>query len=779
MKASFTHVSFLLIGTLCTTQWLAGQTIPKYDPPKVYTPTKMATYTETCGLWRTDASFRSAIRLKNNLAISPIDAVVTLFMADGTPYALPSSHLMRSGVMVVDVNNALANAPSEIKEHLSDFGSASVSYKYDWQGVVYASMSILDTTRSLQYSYPFLFPMTSMAQSHTPIKDAAESANEIQGMFWRYSKHSTAFLSFANTSSERVPVTMETLDSSGHLEHVEKFSVEAHNTLLRAVATPFEEFIEEESSEKEGRTGLAGLHITYPGDANNLSVVGGIEDDEHGYSANLPLSMAAPIADAAPVSSQHQFASAGLMNGKQDPMMGFPADVQFTPYAYVRNTTARSVDLQTNMSFGMGASAKQLVLPAMRLAPEQARRIPLKRILQNYGVQGSVTLSFSYSGTPGDVMAATGAVDKTGNYVFEVEPAAIGQSASKSVIYWTTASGFDTMYSIWNPTKDTQSLVLKFLYGDNKTYLLPLQLQPEETQMVDVAMVAAEAKADSHGNTLPLNILEGSLVVASESANDLDPMNVVISAGTYNAKLATCGAVCQTCNGCTGFQLNPNPFSGVIGTYGQLYSQCPMYDGSMYDYTNNSSFWSGNSGIITVQSNGSSNPGLADGVGAGQTTGYTQVLANPQTNAGQVCGGFSPPPCPTASEPQSNTPAAVKGVAALVIPNQTLTIEKTSGTSSIIGSVNLTGETRPAAVNVNISAPSNPSGIVLTQGSAGQTIPTQPTSSTSANFTFPIATSNGNPTSGKLTYSVTISTTDSNTTVQPTTPITVTVTTNP
>jgi len=179
--------------------------------------------------------------------------------------------------------------------------------------------------------------------------------------------------------------------------------------------------------------------------------------------------------------------------------------------------------------------------------------------------------------------------------------------------------------------------------------------------MVDVAMVAAEAKVDSHGNTLPLNILEGSLVVASESTNDLDPVNVVISAGTYNAKLATCGAVCQTCNGCTGFQLNPNPFYGAVSSYGQLYSQCSMYTGSMYDYTNNSSFSSGNSGIFTVQSHGSSNPGLADGTGAGQTTGYTQILANPQTNAGQVCGGFSPPPCPTASQPQSNTTANVCG----------------------------------------------------------------------------------------------------------------------
>lgn len=37
---------------------LRAQTIPPFDPPKVYTPTKMNLYTSRCALWRTDGTFR-------------------------------------------------------------------------------------------------------------------------------------------------------------------------------------------------------------------------------------------------------------------------------------------------------------------------------------------------------------------------------------------------------------------------------------------------------------------------------------------------------------------------------------------------------------------------------------------------------------------------------------------------------------------------------------------------------------------------------------------------
>lgn len=44
----------------------------------------MKTYTMYSGLWRTDGSFVSTIRVKNILVVAPMDVTPVLFMADGT-----------------------------------------------------------------------------------------------------------------------------------------------------------------------------------------------------------------------------------------------------------------------------------------------------------------------------------------------------------------------------------------------------------------------------------------------------------------------------------------------------------------------------------------------------------------------------------------------------------------------------------------------------------------------------------------------------------------------
>src|SRR6266478_4697376 len=82
------------------------------------------------GLWRTDGSFVSTIRVKNVLVVAPIDVTPVLFMADGTPYMLSPVHIAVSGVATVNINDALAGAPSSISSHVSQFGNAALIYSY-------------------------------------------------------------------------------------------------------------------------------------------------------------------------------------------------------------------------------------------------------------------------------------------------------------------------------------------------------------------------------------------------------------------------------------------------------------------------------------------------------------------------------------------------------------------------------------------------------------------------------------------------------------------------
>jgi len=427
--------------------------------PTVYTPTKMNLYTSYCGLWRTDASYESTIRLSNQLAISGIDANVTLFMADGTAYALPLVHLDKSGVSTVDINAALAAAPDSVRPHLSSYGSASVSYKYDWQGVVYAFMSILDIPRSLQYSYPFMFPMNGSMQMDAKSKAMPAMTTE-EGLIWRYSRQSDAFLSFANTSNRPINTDITVLNGDGEVSQVRHFSVPAMNTVLINLGLGKEEPGLGAEDELVRRT-PAGVRVSFDADSDSLQIVGGIEDAKYGYSANLPIGPGPDPAKAGDATT-NSFASAGVMVGAQDPMMGFPEKLRFEPYAYFRNAGTRALQLSGKVFYVRGGKTQSMDLPVLELRPNQARKLDVADAIRSLGLNGAVTLAFSYQGQSGALLVSTGSVDQSGNYVFAVMPRATGQSASKSSIFWTTANGFDTRYSVWNSQDEPQDVLFTF-----------------------------------------------------------------------------------------------------------------------------------------------------------------------------------------------------------------------------------------------------------------------------------------------------------------------------
>ena len=66
----------------------------------------MEEYSAFCALWRTDLSFHSTITVSNQLANTGIDAIPTLYMADGTKWELPAIHL--AGVSETCCDNAVS-----------------------------------------------------------------------------------------------------------------------------------------------------------------------------------------------------------------------------------------------------------------------------------------------------------------------------------------------------------------------------------------------------------------------------------------------------------------------------------------------------------------------------------------------------------------------------------------------------------------------------------------------------------------------------------------------
>ncbi len=375
------------------------------------------------------------------------------------------------------------------------------------------------------------------------------------------------------------------------------------------------------------------------------------------------------------------YASVGLLFGKPDPRMmpGFPKDTAFTPYLVLRNTTEKPLDVSLQLNYmpgprkdRNGGAPVRRNLPAQHLAPFEARQVDMQPTLNSAGLasfNGSINLSTTLTGKGGDLVLASGSVDQTGTYVFEVDPQGVGSSRSKYTNYWSVANGNDTMLSLFNPTNAAQDILATFYYGDGSgKYTLPVHLEPQASTMIDMATLIAEHQPDADGNVIPPSVQEGSAQFASATGRR-EWITLVIVGGIYNVANATCGSSCITCCGVSNFGISPNPILCPIG----VASQCGSTAVDCNGYSVSPSSWgSSNTAVMTVNSSG-----LVTGVSVGSAT-ITAYFNNVPTYTGQICGGN--PVCPRGS-PAPQAPATIKLTILLGGPNGT---DITNTTQSVV-----------------------------------------------------------------------------------------------
>ena len=577
------------------------------------------------------------------LAISNMDAQITLYMADGTPYPLPTVHLTASGVAAVSVNDALAAAPSNVVSHISTWGSASVSYSYDWQGVILATMSLLDLSRSLQYVYPFMFP-------HDPSNAAMSGAMTLEGLWWKTTPTPHIFVALANMAAQPRNTTVTLLDAAGASLSSQPVSIPPQGTSFARVDFPPE-------------SALGGLRVQYSGGMDDLLVGAGIEDGTAGYSANLPVAMTGMPDPLGP--RQLQFASVGIMNGPADPMMGFPKGLAFTPYIYLRNVTSSPRVVQTSVNWMNGSSPQTTNLPGITLQPGESREVTPPPFPGT--PPEAFNFVFSFAGSVQDVLAATGGVDATGNYVFPVEPHGVGQHGGMTSVYWTYGGGFDTMYSLWNPLSIAQQAQLLLVGPDGRLlYAVPIRLAPQASAMIDLYELFASGKPDAAGRVMPPGPMRGTAVLTGPKNDTTERMTIVLAGATYNAKTATCGNNCETCNGFTSVSATPSPATVAISSNAQMQDEYTWYTGYQYNDTSSSTWSSGSPSIASIQAHTALLTGVSGGV-----TDITAQFNQLPTNAGQICSQGNLPPCPTGIPvaqvlgcvlPTANDPGSVSSI---------------------------------------------------------------------------------------------------------------------
>jgi len=611
------------------------------------------TYTLYSGLWRTDGSFVSTIRIKNVLVVASMDVTPVIFMEDGTSYPLRMVHIPVSGVTTVNINEALAAAPPSIASHVSQFGSAALIYTYPSPGHVTAQMAAIDSSRSLSYTYPFIEPMNMQHEG---------SKQVLEGLWWKHDPGVRGFVSVSNSADVTHTVKLRSI---GRSEDREDFG--GREMELAAHSTRMLQLEELEADVAEGGNRAGGIRVEYEGSQGTILVAGGLVNESEGYSANMPFwfhDMSSPSP------TNITYASAGLMLGKPDPMMmpGFLKETAFSAYLSLRNTTEKPLDvaLQLNYMSGMGMEGSAPVtrnLLTQHLAPFEAKEVDVQGPLNAAGLRGfsgSINLSTTFRGRAGDLVLATGSVDQTGTYVFEVEPQGVGSSNSKFANYWGVTNGNDTMFTLWNPTDVPQDIFATFYYGNGSgKYTVPIHLDAQASTMIDMAMLIAEVKPDADGNIIPPSVQEGSASFASAKGNS-QRISLVIAGGIYNVSTATCGSSCIACCGYTGFGMTPNPIYCPIGETMPCSTQatdCNGTTGSLGPGTWSSS----NTSVMTVDSSG-----YVTGVSVGSATIQFSSSSYFVSYTGQLC--MPNPSCPQGGE-TVQAPATVQKPSFLQVVN--------------------------------------------------------------------------------------------------------------
>jgi hypothetical protein len=456
--------------------------------PTITKPKSLAAGTPTLrsvvgGPWMTDANFKSSIYLKNAVATDPITVTPILYLSNGTKYTLPNVTLEPSGTAIVDINAGLEQ--QGIASYATLSGYVELQYAWPWDPIC-AFIRDVDVAHSLIFTYG-LQPATPTTQSQN--SSATQTA---EGIWWMRESNVTGFVALTNTSSQQVTANVQVSDSRNALLGNHPVTVSPNGTKIVNL------------SELQSVPGSAGgIHITYNAPQDSLLINGGLEDQSDGYSATLRFVAAPPVSAK---SAQMSFGELGLMVGAADPMMAFPAGTTFTPYSILRNVSDSPISVTPTLWWMEGGAARSSQLSKINLAPNQTQSLDVMSLISAAGLisaikafNGSVNLILDTQGKEGGLVLAAGSVDQSNTYVFEVAPRPIMESASKSISYWSTGNGDDTMVTLWNPADEAQDLIFQVIFSGGH-YGLPIHLGPRETRTLNLSQVIQSQVPDAEDN---------------------------------------------------------------------------------------------------------------------------------------------------------------------------------------------------------------------------------------------------------------------------------------
>lgn len=552
------------------------------------------------GFWMIDSNRKASIYLKNSLETSPITVAPVLFLSNGTRYGLEAVTLQPSGTSVISINDALEHQGVAPWGILS--GYVEIEYSWAWDPLC-MTVTSLDAVHSTIFTTGFQPAVIKDLPVRSP--KVMDGLNTVEGLWWKPDPKATGFVALSNASHKPAEAKVKISNENNVQIGEQSVHLSPHGTKILQ--------LNELQSVPAGSTG--GLTIQYDGPASTVLINGGLEDQESGFSANLPLHFFDTPEPSQP--ALETYAELGLMTGAADPMMAFPAGTTFTPFSVARNVGEGPVTVTPSFYWMQGGAVRSARLSAFTLAPFTSASIDVPSLLVKAGLgsfRGNVNLILEAQGPSRSLLLASGSVDIKNTYVFQVLPRGIQESAAKSISYWSIANGDDTMVTIWNPADEAQnfSFSLNFTGGH---YAVPVHLEARATQTFNVSEIIQNHVPDAEGNIIPPAIQEGSAKISGLKA-DNEQILVAMDAGTYNVRKATCSYYCISCDGTVYQYVDYGtiiPFT--VGTTSQFYLH-ETWNTGWTTYTSTASWSSNHTNIATV----GSTSGQGHGMSAGTTT---------------------------------------------------------------------------------------------------------------------------------------------------------------
>lgn len=563
------------------------------------------------GLWMIDANFKSSIYLRNVVETDPVTVTPILYLSNGTKYTLPDVTVEPAGISIISINDALQK--KGISSWATLKGYVELQYKWPWDPFC-ATVRNIDVAHSLIFTYG-LRPTLSLPL-HILNPTAKIPTHTMEGMWWKQESNVTGFVALANLSSQPAQASVQVTDKQGKPLSEHNVTVSPHGmkmVALRELAT---------LKDTQG-----GVRVVSSETTDNLVINGGLEDPAVGYSATLPFALE-PVDPSKP--APINIAELGLMAGAADPMMLFPAGTTFTPYSVLRNVSDAPVSVTPTLWWMEGGAPHSARLPRINLLPYQTESLEVMSLLSVSGLKnfnGSFNLVFDGEARRGALVLASGSVDQTNTYVFEVVARGVTESAAKSLQYWSTGNGDDTMVAVWNPADEAQDFAFTLFFAGGH-YVVPLHLEARATRTFNVSEIVQNQVPDAEGNIIPASVHEGTAKIAGSRAEN-EHILVGLDSGIYNVRKATCGVNCMECDGLTSMFVVDNPFAVAVSGTHQLISYGTYNTGGQYEVGGS---WSSNqTSVATVGGSG-----LVTGVSPGSVT-ISVMATDEPAGLGYIC----------------------------------------------------------------------------------------------------------------------------------------------